>query len=144
MGRVFIEAATAGGFTAGFHLVPVAFRSLRERVVALVDTFDADDWGRQSGCELWTVHDVVRHVRDACAIHVQSLRREGNALLDEPFDNRRTPLRWLERTARELPAKTVDDLGGWLRTGRRPCATESRRAATRRSWPPTDRSTGAS
>jgi uncharacterized protein (TIGR03083 family) len=110
MGGVLIEAATAGGFTTGLHLVPVALRSLRERVASLLDTLDADDWGRQSRCELWTVHDVVRHVRDACAIHVQNLRREGNALGDEPFDNRHTPLRWLERTAGEPPAKTVDDL----------------------------------
>lgn len=110
MGVVVIEGGTAEGVTTGLGLVPVALRSVRERVASLVDTLDADDWRRPSRCELWTVHDVVRHVRDVCGFHVQSLRHAGNVLLDEPFDNRHTPGRWLERTSAEPPAKTVDDL----------------------------------
>ena len=44
------------------------------------------------------------------AAHVRGLTRAGNVLEGEPFDNRRTPLRWLERTAGEAPEKTVEDL----------------------------------
>jgi uncharacterized protein (TIGR03083 family) len=98
------------GFSAGFDDVAVALRTGREQLIALTENLAPDDWQRPSRCEVWTVHDVVRHVRDICRLHVTELRGEAHATFDEPFDNRTTPARWLERTSGESPRQTVDDL----------------------------------
>lgn len=105
-----LEADASLGFTAGVEALPPAFAALRGRFLGVADGLDPGDWGRQSRCELWTVHDVVRHVRDACRLHVGHLRREPDAFLDEPFDARRTPLRWLERSEGESPETTIAEL----------------------------------
>ncbi len=110
---VLLEVDAIRGFVAGFDEVPVALQSLRRRQLDLCGRLDADDWRRPSRCHLWTVHDVVRHVRDACRLHVQSLHGSptpftpGNA-----FNSRETPLRWLDRTAGQTPTETVAELVG--------------------------------
>ena len=99
-----------GGLTEGFERVPAALAALRQRLLGLTDRLEADEWGRPSRCELWSVHDVVRHVRDGCRVHTAQLRSIGTSVLAPGFDNRTTPLQWLERSAGESPTETVDDL----------------------------------
>lgn len=108
-----LEADAAAGFSTGLSQLPVALRSVRARQLDLCRRLAAGDWERQSRCHLWTVHDVVRHVRDGCRRHVEALHG-GRAPLDErgPFDARETPLRWLEETASQRPAETVAELSG--------------------------------
>ncbi|HEX2273407.1 MAG TPA: maleylpyruvate isomerase N-terminal domain-containing protein [Acidimicrobiales bacterium] len=103
-----LSADVGAGFGAGLGDLPLALRSLRRRQPELYRRLDADDWERKSRCHLWTVHDVVRHVRDGCRIHVDGLRH-GRTRLDRegPFDPRETPLRWLEETALQTPTETV-------------------------------------
>ena len=83
---------------------------MRRRLLAVVEGLEAGDWARPSRCELWTVHDVIRHVRDACRLHVDGLRREGVSPLDKPFDPRRTPQEWLDPTTGASPEETVAHL----------------------------------
>lgn len=106
-----LEAEAATGFTAGVGVVPVALSALRRRMLDVCDSLAADQWQLQSRCELWSVHDVVRHVRDACALHVASLNGEPTPFArGDRFDPRETPARWLDRTAGQGPADTVADL----------------------------------
>lgn len=105
-----LAAKTETGFTTGFGEVPVALGAMRSRLLEVTSTLDAADWDRPSRCERWTVHDVIRHVRDACRLHTRRLQGLAEAGLFKGFDARTTPARWLERTAGEHPAETVEDL----------------------------------
>lgn len=102
-----LAATTTTGFAEGFDAVPVALHAVRERLLALSDRLSPEEWGRPSRCERWTVHDVVRHVRDACLRHAGRLRGDEAMRITQPFDARETPNVWLERTAGEPPAATV-------------------------------------
>ena len=105
--ELFHAEATAG-LGAGLDVLPVALRRLRSRVLDICEGLADADWQRQSRCDLWTVHDVVRHVRDACHIHTAGLRSEPTPFSSgEPFDTRETPRRWLEPTSGETPEDTV-------------------------------------
>lgn len=115
------EVDVASGFSAGLDLLPVALAALRNRMLDVCESLDDDQWQLPSRCELWSVHDVVRHVRDACGIHVGSLKGEPTPFLPhQRFDARETPLRWLDRSAGESPADTVAAL--------RQCCAEEERA----------------
>lgn len=105
-----LAADVTAGYSVGLEHVPAALRTLRYRFLRLIDDLDAADWGRRSRCDLWTVDDVIRHVRDGCRLHVGALRRGQRSLLDEPFDPRLTPVEWLRSSEGDPPAKTVDDL----------------------------------
>ena len=109
--EVSLEADTGGGFVTGFAEVRTALRELRTRSLTTFAGFRADEWLRPSRCKLWTVHDVVRHVRDGCKIHVARLRGDPPPFpSDEPFEGQEIPLRWLRQTAGETPADTLRDL----------------------------------
>lgn len=107
---IAIAADTDAGLTTGIDHLADALLSLRRRMLDVAERLSPDDWGRPSRCHLWSAHDVVRHVRDACRIHVDRLSGSAQVALEQPFDPRTTPLRWLERTAGESPAATVGDL----------------------------------
>jgi len=106
-----LEADAAAGLGAGISDVAVALRSLRRRQLDLWRRLDPDDWLFPSRCHEWSVHDVVRHVRDACRLHVEGLRARSSPFNpDRPFDARETPKRWLERTINQTPAETMAEL----------------------------------
>ncbi len=98
------------GFSAGLEEVPVALAGLRARLMHLAGRLEAHDWEQPSRCHLWTVHDVVRHVRDGCRRHVARLRGDAVSAFVEPFDARRTPSRWLEQSAGQAPSQTIAEL----------------------------------
>lgn len=105
-----LEADVTRGITAGLDQLPVALRELRVRMLRLVEGLDDDAWGAQSRCERWTVHDVVRHVRDVSHRLVARLQDDNAAEVPSDFDNRVTPQQWLDASAGEGPATTVADL----------------------------------
>ncbi len=108
---MLVGAGAGEGFTAGLDLVPVALRDVRARMLDVCDNLGVQDWQAQSRCELWSVHDVVRHVRDVCRIHGEGLRREPTPLATGvPFDARETPRRWLEATAGQAPMDSLREL----------------------------------
>ena len=109
-----LEADLAGGLTAGLDQLPAALRALRVRTLGLVEGLDDDAWRAPSRCERWTVHDVVRHVRDVSHRLVARLQNDNAAEVPPDFDNRVTPQHWLEATAGEDPATTVADLRSLL------------------------------
>lgn len=111
---VILKAEAGTGFTTGLELLPVALRGLRSRVLGHGRSLDRDAWEAPSRCERWSVHDVVRHVRDCCRVHVASLNRQPSPFpRAEEFDARRTPPRWLELSAGQSPGETLEDLQVW-------------------------------
>jgi len=108
---VELEADRADGVVIGFGDVCGALAELRTRGLATLSSLAADEWLRPSRRELWSVHDVVRHVRDVAKIHLAHLRGDASTFpTDEPFDGREGPLGWLRETAGETPAETMRDL----------------------------------
>jgi uncharacterized protein (TIGR03083 family) len=106
-----IEVDTQAGFSKGHAKVPLALASLRDRFVTMLRGFPEDAWGRATRCEEWTVHDVVRHVRDVCAIDVARLRGEPSPFpIEGPFHPNVAPDQWLLHSTGESPADTVADL----------------------------------
>lgn len=105
-----LAADLTGGLTAGLDQLPAALRELRVRMLGLVESIDGDAWRAPSRCEQWTVHDVVRHVRDVSRRLVARLQDDNAAEVPADFDNRVTPQQWLDASAGEDPATTVADL----------------------------------
>ena len=105
-----LEADRHTGLVAGLPLLRPALAELRTRVVRTLSSLEIDEWLRPSRCERWSVHDVARHTRDVCRIHLARLRRDPAPFpTDRPFDGRTAPLEWLEQTAGETPAETLLD-----------------------------------
>jgi hypothetical protein len=107
---VAITADRRDGITAGLAQLPVAMRALRGRLLDLADGLDDAAWSGPSRCHLWTPHQVLRHVRDACRLHVDGLRRTPYGPFDKPFDNRATPQEWLARSEGQTTGQTLDEL----------------------------------
>lgn len=106
-----MEADISGGFVTGFPEVYRALEEQRAGFRALVADLEPDEWRRPSRCHLWTVHDVVRHVRDTSKLHLGLLHGDPSPFRpDDPFDNREAPQRWLAQTDGEKPNDTVRDL----------------------------------
>ena len=105
------EAEVRGGVVAGFDAVSESLSGLRASTLQLASELTADDWQRPSRCHLWSVHDVVRHVRDGSRRHIEML--QGNPpefRPDDPFDNQKIALRWLADSEGESPNDTIRDL----------------------------------
>ena len=79
-------------------------------MLEMVEGLDDRAWRAPSRCELWTVHDVVRHVRDVSRRLVARLQDDKAAEVPPDFDNRVTPQQWLNASAGEDPATTVAEL----------------------------------
>lgn len=89
----------------------MALRALRGRLIDLAGGLDAAAWTGSSRCHLWSPHEVLRHVRDACRIHVGELRRTPYwPFADRPFDARATPLEWLTLSQGQPVDETVAEL----------------------------------
>ncbi len=105
-----ITADRQDGITAGLDQLPVALRALRGRLIGLGEGLDDAAWTGPSRCHLWTPHQVLRHVRDACRLHVGELRRTPYWPFDRSFDNRATPQEWLARSEGQTTDQTLDEL----------------------------------
>ena len=108
-----ITVDRTAGVTVGLDLLPDALGLLRGRLLALAEGLSPDDWAGPSRCHRWTAQDVLRHVRDACRLHVTGLRRDPYWPFDQPFDNRATPQEWLSLSSGQTPEQTVDELRRW-------------------------------
>lgn len=108
-----ITADGQEGITAGLDALAPALVSLRLRLLDLATGLDAGAWAGPSRCHRWTAHDVLRHVRDACRLHVGGLRRDPYWPFDKPFDHRATPDEWLSLSTGQSPEETIDDLRHW-------------------------------
>jgi uncharacterized protein (TIGR03083 family) len=99
------------GFSDGPFAVLEAFRSQRRRFIETLNSFDAPVWSAPTRCTDWSVHDVVRHVRDVAAMHVASLGdRPAPFSLHEPFQPAKTPAVWLAASAGQPPEETLREL----------------------------------
>lgn len=108
-----ITVGRTTGITEGLAEVPPALRLLRERMLCLAAGMTPDLWSGPSRCDRWSVHHVMRHVRDACRLHVTHLQGDPSWSFDKSFDNRTTPDEWLSDSVGETPEQTVDDLRRW-------------------------------
>jgi uncharacterized protein (TIGR03083 family) len=105
-----ITADCTTGITEGLDQLPEALCSLRRRVMALARGLGHEQWAGPSRCHRWTAHQVLRHVRDACRLHVSGLRRDPHWPFDKPFNSRETPDDWLSHSEGETPEQTLSDL----------------------------------
>ncbi|MCA1843808.1 MAG: maleylpyruvate isomerase family mycothiol-dependent enzyme [Actinobacteria bacterium] len=108
-----MTADRTAGIIVGLDELPDALALLRRRLLALAEGLSPDRWAGPSRCHRWTVHDVLRHVRDACRLHVTGLRRDPHWPFDKPFDNRATPDEWLSLSTGQTPEQTLDELRRW-------------------------------
>lgn len=68
-------------------------------------------WRAETRCTEWSVHDVVRHVRDATSLHVSSLGgRTAPFSAHGPFHPSTTPAVWLAASAGQSPEETLREL----------------------------------
>jgi uncharacterized protein (TIGR03083 family) len=108
---VTFEAEVRRGVVTGFPEICGALEELRGSFLTLVSDLAPRDWQQPSRCHLWSVHDVVRHVRDASKLHLALLHGEPPPFHpDNPFENREAPLDWLAASAGEQPNDTILDL----------------------------------
>ncbi|MEV5778780.1 maleylpyruvate isomerase N-terminal domain-containing protein [Streptomyces antimycoticus] len=88
-----------------------AFRLQRSRFIETVSGFGPAEWQADSRCTDWSVHEVLRHVRDAAAIHVERLGgRHAVFTTQGAFHPATTPATWLAASSGESPADTLRDL----------------------------------
>lgn len=97
----------------GLDYVPHALSLLRGRLITLAERLGGEEWAGPSRCHRWTAHEVLRHVRDGCRVHVSSLRRDPCWSFEKPFDSQATPDEWLALSEGETPEQTLRDLRLW-------------------------------
>src|SRR5262245_3007456 len=95
------------GVEPGPDAVAAALANHRQRMLALVRTFDDDQWQMQSRCSEWTVHDVVRHLADVANMDTALQRGQGPRNADGRIDPRNDPAVWLEASRGQTPVETV-------------------------------------
>ncbi|MFF9490320.1 maleylpyruvate isomerase N-terminal domain-containing protein [Streptomyces sp. NPDC014676] len=99
------------GMTGGPFAVVEAFRSQRHRFLTTVSSWDASFWRAPTRCTLWSVHDVVRHVRDVVSLHVARLGGPPAPFpVGGPFDPATSPATWLAASEGQSPEETLDEL----------------------------------
>ena len=111
------------------HLLQV-FGEQRERFVAVLRGFGADDWAAPTRCADWSAHDVVRHLCDANTLVAGTSPGDRRLDITAGFDPRVTPRRWAtvpadesrDATLRRFMTTTEEMLGrlrAWLAQDRR-------------------------
>jgi hypothetical protein len=70
----------------------------------------ASGWDMRSRCAAWSIHEVVRHVRDVTLISVARLEQKGHPFGTTQFDPRTSPAEWMRQSDGEKPQDTLDDL----------------------------------
>lgn len=79
-----------------------------QRVIQTWRAFTPDQWAHPSRNADWTVHQTVRHVADTHELGAGAANgdTEGNEIVG--FDPNSTPDAWLDDSAGESPAATID------------------------------------
>jgi hypothetical protein len=99
------------GLDGGSASVLAAFAAQRARFLRIVAGLDARQWQSQSRCVDWSVHDVIRHVRDGVKIHVATLAGRPQPFGGlESFHPASSPVEWLAVSDGEPPHQTVAEL----------------------------------
>ncbi len=111
------------------HLLQV-FGEQRERFVAVLRGFGADDWAAPTRCADWSAHDVVRHLCDVSTLLAATSPGDRRLDITAGFDPRVSPRRWAvvpadesrDATFRRFTTTTEQMLGqlrAWLAQDRR-------------------------
>ena len=111
------------------HLLQ-AFGKQRERFVAILRGFSADDWTAPTRCADWSAHDVVRHLCDTSTLLADASPGDRRLDITAGFDPRVTPRQWAtapagesrDATLRRFTTTTGQMLGqlrAWLTEDRR-------------------------
>ncbi|MFE3168968.1 maleylpyruvate isomerase family mycothiol-dependent enzyme [Streptomyces sp. NPDC059224] len=99
------------GWSEGAEAVYAILRRRRHALLELLNNIEESQFNTQSRCTDWSVHEVVRHVRDVAKVHI--------SMLDEteyPFGNPRkfspktSPAAWMRHSEGESVKETVDEL----------------------------------
>jgi hypothetical protein len=87
------------------HLLDVMAEQ-RHRFAAVLHGFGSDDWACKTRCEVWSAHDVIRHLCDEAAIG--GIGPDDHAIdMAAGFDPRVTPRERLIASAGESPDATL-------------------------------------
>ena len=111
------------------HLLRV-FGEQRERFVAVLRGFGADDWAAPTRCADWSAHNVVRHMCDVSTLLAATGPGDRRLDISAGFDPRVSPRRWSvvpanesrDATFRRFTTTTEQMLGqlrAWLAQDRR-------------------------
>lgn len=99
------------GLNVGSGPILTAFAAQRVRFLRMASALDARQWQSQSRCVGWSVHQLVRHVRDVAAIHVANLAgRPWPFRGMKAFCPASSPIEWLADSEGEPPQQTVAKL----------------------------------
>jgi len=99
------------GLDVGSGPVLAAFAAQRARFLRTAAALDASQWQLQSRCVDWSVHEVIRHVRDAAKTHVAILAGQPHPFGGlESFHPASSPAKWLALSEGEPPQQTVAEL----------------------------------
>ncbi|MEW2289419.1 maleylpyruvate isomerase N-terminal domain-containing protein [Streptomyces sp. NPDC047841] len=103
------ELSEQHGFSDGVEIVHRIFKRRRHAFFELLQDISTSSWGMPSRCSDWSIHQVVRHVRDAAKIHVARLRGSAFPFTDSAgtFDPKTSPSAWLTRSEGETPHDTL-------------------------------------
>jgi hypothetical protein len=99
------------GLDVGSASVLAAFAAQRARFLRIAAALDAGQWQSQTRCVNWSVHQVIRHVRDVVKIHVATLAGRPHPFGGlESFHPASSPAEWLALSDGEPSQQTVTEL----------------------------------
>jgi uncharacterized protein (TIGR03083 family) len=99
------------GWAGGHRAVIEGLGAQRRRTVALARSLTPDEWAAPSRCSEWSVHHVLRHVRDTQSLLVARLEHTPRPFpVRDIFDPRATPSKWLAYSDGQTPAETIAEM----------------------------------
>jgi uncharacterized protein (TIGR03083 family) len=99
------------GWTGGPGAVIEGLGAQRRHTLALARDLTPDEWAAPSRCTEWTVHEVLRHMRDTQSLLVARLEHTPRPFpVRDIFDPRTTPAKWLTFSEGQSPAETLAEL----------------------------------
>ncbi len=110
------------------------FGEQRERFVAVLRGFGADDWAAPTRCADWSAHDVVRHLCDVSTLLAATGPGDRRLDITAGFDPRVSPRRWSVVPADESRDATFRRFttNGYCRSARSPGHRRARGTLHRR------------
>jgi uncharacterized protein (TIGR03083 family) len=106
-----IELSEKYGLNTGTDKIRDVLNNQRNRFLATLEDLPSSAWAAQSRCSEWSVHQVVRHVRDIAKIQVARLGGGPWPFRDSGgFDLRSSPSNWLLESDGETPRETLGEL----------------------------------
>ncbi|MEU5536017.1 DinB family protein [Streptomyces sp. NPDC020362] len=99
------------GFSGGEGGVYRVLVSRRRAFLNLIQDMPPSAWIAPSRCSDWSIHQVVRHVRDVARVNVARLEASPHPFGTIQFDPKTSPAEWMAHSEGESPQQTMNQLG---------------------------------